>query len=78
MWGDHSMWAGGWGWFWPMHLLWWLLVAAGLVLLFRLVAGGRRDRDRGEDRAVAILRERYARGEINQAEFDERMRILKG
>lgn len=80
MWGDHMMgWGGGWGWYWwPMHLLWWALVIAGVVVLVRWLSGGRRDRRGGQDSAVAILRERYARGEINQKEFDERMRFLKG
>jgi uncharacterized membrane protein len=32
-------------------------------------------RSRGRD-ALDILRERYARGEINQAEYEERRRFL--
>jgi uncharacterized membrane protein len=32
----------------------------------------------GRDKyAIDILRERYARGEINQAEFEERRRLLE-
>lgn len=77
MWGDHMWgWAGGWGWFWPMHLLWWVFVVVCVVLLLRRFSGGRREG--GEDRAVAILRERYARGEIDAAQFNEGMRVLKG
>ncbi len=83
-WGDHMGgwgWGGGWGgggWFWAMHLLWWVLAVVLVVLIFRFVSGGMRDRNRGvEDRAVAILRERFARGEIDQREFDERMATLK-
>jgi putative membrane protein len=86
MWGDHMMWGwgGGWGgwagmaWYWVMHLLWWALVIAAVILLVRWGSAERRDRRGGEDSAVAILRERYARGEIDQKEFDERMRFLKG
>ena len=73
-WGDGW---GGWIWYWPMHMLGWLLVIVAAALIFRWVSGGRRDSRGGEDTAVAILRERYARGEIDQKEFDERMRFLK-
>jgi putative membrane protein len=81
MWGDHMWgWGGAWstgGWFWPLHLLWWVLVCIGVMMLFRWGFGGMRDRRSDEDRAVAVLRERFARGEINATEFDERMRLLK-
>lgn len=78
----HSMWGwdGGWswGWFAFMHVLWWVLIAAGLVAAFQWITGRRlRDTPAGE-RAFAILRERFARGEIDQAEYDERTRVLKG
>ena len=33
-------------------------------------------RQTGPDRALAILRERYARGEIDRAEYEERLRVL--
>ena len=32
----------------------------------------------GDDGALAVLRERYARGEIDAAEFEERKRTLSG
>jgi len=32
----------------------------------------------GDDGALAVLRERYARGEIDAAEFEERKRTLTG
>lgn len=56
-------------------LLGWLSIAALVALVVWLV---RRD-DRGHrpaDGAESILRERYARGEIDKAEFDARMRDL--
>jgi putative membrane protein len=70
-------WHGGWGWFGAMHLLWWAVVVAGLAVLWRSVAGRRGGGER-EDHALAILRERYARGEIDQAEYDQRVRHLQG
>ena len=75
-------WGGGYGygmaWFGLMHLFWWLLLIAGGAALVRWIfrAGGGAHH-RGHDRAVAILRERYARGEIDKGEFDDRLRNLK-
>jgi len=73
-------WGGGWGWGWfgVVHmLLWWFLLALGIVVLFKwLVGGGHRHLHPREDRAMGILRERYARGEISKEEFDARKRDL--
>jgi len=80
MW-DHMMtWGGGWGWggFGLLHLLWWGLIVLGIVALVR-VSFGRGPpgfRRSEEDSALAILRERFARGEIDKAEFEERKRDL--
>ncbi len=84
------MWSGnmmGWGWQgggWSVFgtvfmLLWWALIILGIVMLVRWLAGagGRRERQVG-DRALEILRERYARGEIGKEEFDSRKRDLGG
>ena len=77
----HSMWGwdgGGWGWFGLMHLLWWVLVIAVVAMGVRWAIGpGSRGRD-SRDRPLEILRERYARGEIDKGEYDERLRHLKG
>jgi putative membrane protein len=82
MW-DHMMtWGYGWGraggGFGLMHLLWLALVVLAIVALVRLTFGrGARGFIRPEeDRALAILRERFARGEIDKAEFEERKRDL--
>jgi putative membrane protein len=83
MWGDRMMsWGTGWnGWLaaWPIHVLWVLLLIAGVVLLLRRqpVSAQQRHRRVGEDRAVAILRERYAHGEIVESEFEEQMRRIR-
>lgn len=80
----HPMWDGAWGAGWGagwgvmglLHVLWWVLLVAGAVVLFRTIVGDRRQR--GSDTALDILRERYARGEIDAAEYDERRKQLKG
>lgn len=79
MWGHMQEWGGsGWAWFAVGHVLWWLLIAVGIVVLLRWTLGVGRHRPRDADHAVDVLRERYARGEITQAEFEERKRVLGG
>ncbi|MFL6692659.1 MAG: SHOCT domain-containing protein [Ramlibacter sp.] len=77
MWGWDGGWGLGMGWgFGLMHVLWWTALVVGVVALFRWSSGvGRRPR---VDSALQILRERYARGEIEKAEFDERASRLNG
>jgi putative membrane protein len=76
-WRMHPMW-GLWG-FWGigmmlMMLVFWGVVLVGLVLAIRWLFGqGRHPR---RDPALEILRERYARGEINREEFESRKRDL--
>lgn len=62
----------GWG---LLQLLPVVLGIVGAVLGIRWLM---RATDRSSDRAVALLRERYARGEISKEEFEAKMRDLKG
>jgi putative membrane protein len=56
-------------------VLWWVLPVIAIVALVTLL--GRADR-RGPDKtALDILKERYARGEIDQAEFEQKRRDLE-
>jgi putative membrane protein len=73
------MWEDGWGMFSFIHVLWWVLLVVCIVTLIRWTSGrGPRGWRRSkEDRAIEILRERYARGEIDKTEFEERKRDLK-
>lgn len=81
--GPH-MWDGGWhGWGGGLlaMVLVIALVAAVVLVLVRSFGGGG-DRERGaqdpSDRdAMAILRERFARGEIDREEFEERRKVLE-
>jgi putative membrane protein len=59
-----------------MMLLFWGLVIAGAVLGIRWLV--RQGRDERSDRALDVLRERYARGEIDKDEFDAKRRDLGG
>jgi putative membrane protein len=60
-------------------LLFLALVAAGLWLLVRAISGRspRPSNARGSS-ARTILEERFARGEIDRDEFEERRRTLEG
>lgn len=60
-------------------LLFWLVVIVGIVLLIRwLVSTGTRGTEGGGGRsALDILKERYARGEIDEKEYEEKRRHLR-
>jgi putative membrane protein len=72
-----------WNGYWPMHWMFFgpgfiiLLVVVCMAMMFFMMRGGRMMRRyRGPD-ALDILRERFARGEISQAEYEERRRVLE-
>jgi putative membrane protein len=67
----NSGWAMGWGMLWMV--LWWLVPILGIVALALWIGGTRRRR---EKTALDILKERYARGEIEQEEFMRKKREL--
>lgn len=76
-WGMHPMgWMGGmWGLgMMFMMLIFWALVITAIVLGVRWLAIQAKE-TRG-DRALEILRQRYARGEINKEEFEAKKRDL--
>ena len=63
-------------------LIWIIILAAAvylIVVLVRKSAGGSAPNDPSEpgDRAEAFLRERFARGEIDRDEFEDRLQELR-
>src|SRR5690242_21932439 len=74
-WQMHPMWWWGWG-LGMMALmgLFWILVIIGFIVGVRWLLG--KGRHEKADPALQILRERYARGEINKEEFETRKRDL--
>lgn len=84
MWDGGNGHMGDWGWGWGllgmvMMLVFWGGLALLIVYAVRgsLAGPGRQDASRRtEDRALDTLRERYARGEIDRSEYEERRRTL--
>lgn len=68
---------------WIMMILFWVILIAAIVLLVKVLVGPRPHSDNESggkpkgNRALEILRERYARGEIDHEEFEERRRRLE-
>ena len=75
MWGHMGMWGGGMG--FGMLLFWGLLIAA-IVMLVRCFSGsGLCEKPDREKSALDLLKERYARGEIERDEFEQKKRDLE-
>ncbi|MDP2705334.1 MAG: SHOCT domain-containing protein [Patescibacteria group bacterium] len=65
----------GWGAFHGLFMFFfWFLVIAFFVLLIKKLSGS--NRGAGENKALGILQERYARGEIGKQEFEEKKKDL--
>jgi len=66
-----------WGYhYWGMHLFWWFFWLAIVVLL--VSTGWPRSRVTLRDAAIDALRTRYAAGEIDEEEYQERLAVLTG
>lgn len=74
-------WADGYGWMgfgWIVMILFWALVIGGVIALVRWF--GMRDGGRGDTSRrtpLEILQERYARGEIEREEYEQKRRDLE-
>ena len=79
-WSGPGMMGGGWGGFgWIFMIIFWGLIIAGLILLIRWLVGLSRSRtpyNKDRDSALEILRQRYAKGEIDKEEFDQKKKDL--
>lgn len=71
MYGYHYLGMGTMGWF--GDILWLILIVAGIVFLVRYLRGEKSGFGKS---ALDILRERYAKGEIDKAEFEAKKKDL--
>ncbi len=60
----------------PFFILFWLLIIVGIVFLAKWIIAQTKSADRANETALDILKKRYARGEINKEEFEEKKRDL--
>ena len=64
------------GFSWIFMILWWALIIAGIVAIIKWLMS-QSDRNHGRDKSpLEILKERYAKGEIDKREFEERKKDL--
>ncbi|KKT75512.1 MAG: hypothetical protein UW71_C0002G0012 [Parcubacteria group bacterium GW2011_GWB1_44_7] len=79
LYGDYGGWGAGGalGWFGGglMMLLFWAAVIIFIVWLVREIGGRNNEKSRSNS-ALEILKERYAKGEINKEEFEEKKKVL--
>ncbi len=65
------------GFSWIFMILWWALIIAGIIALMRwLVKDQSRKTQEYGNTPLEILKDRYAKGEINSKEFEERKKNL--
>lgn len=70
------IWVGAGAW-WPVFPILWFLLLAGALATFAVLYSRRAKPPAPADSAVAQLAERFARGEIDEREFHERLATLR-
>lgn len=72
-WGHMGGWGGGWMWLWGVAMM--VLFTTSLIWLLRGFEA--RPTHNPEDRARAILAERYANGDLSTEEYRERVTEIR-
>jgi putative membrane protein len=75
--GTFGGWAPGFG--WVFMLLFWALAVLGVIAIVKWLIGGSNVGEVPPPKTpLQILQERYARGEIDREEFEQKKRDLSG
>lgn len=74
MMGGYGM--GGFGFGGIFMILWWILIIVGIVALAKWLLSSNACSRSSSGKALDILKERYARGEIDEQEYQKKKRDL--
>lgn len=67
----------GYGFGWLFMIVFWVLIIWVVLVLTKSISGGHRHHGHHHEKtALDILKERYAKGEISKAEFEEKKKDI--